>query len=129
MDVSFYDAIAKNVAGISFPELDMLRFLRGLKPGNQIAARHTVGLVDPITALDNKTPVKDGLPETLEEVIASYGHRWFKLKVGGDVKADVERLARHRRGARPHEGALPRHASTATSNMKMRGASPISGRP
>jgi hypothetical protein len=92
LNISFYDAIARNVAGISFPELDMLRFLRGLKPGNQIAARHTVGLVDPITSLDNKTPVKDGLPETLEEVIASYGHRWFKLKVGGDVKADVERL-------------------------------------
>jgi hypothetical protein len=92
LSISFYDAIAKNVAGISFPELDMLRFLRGLKPGNQIAARHTVGLVDPITSLDNKTPVKDGLPETLEEVIASYGHRWFKLKVGGDLEADIERL-------------------------------------
>jgi Enolase C-terminal domain-like len=25
-------------------------------------------------------------------VVARYGHRWFKLKVGGDVKADVERL-------------------------------------
>ena len=50
-------------------------------------------MVDPITALDNKTPVKDGLPETLEEVIARYGHRWFKLKVGGDAKADVERLS------------------------------------
>jgi L-alanine-DL-glutamate epimerase-like enolase superfamily enzyme len=37
--------------------------------------------------------VNDGLPETLEEVIARYGHRWFKLKVGGDVKADAERLS------------------------------------
>jgi len=36
--------------------------------------------------------VGDGLPETLEEVIARYGHRWFKLKVGGDAQADVERL-------------------------------------
>jgi enolase-like protein len=26
-------------------------------------------------------------------VVAGYGHRWFKLKVSGDVKADVERLA------------------------------------
>jgi L-alanine-DL-glutamate epimerase-like enolase superfamily enzyme len=33
------------------------------------------------------------LPETLEEVIARYGHRWFKLKVGGDAKADVDRLS------------------------------------
>jgi L-alanine-DL-glutamate epimerase-like enolase superfamily enzyme len=37
--------------------------------------------------------VNDGLPETLEEVLARYGHRWFKLKVGGDARADVERLA------------------------------------
>jgi len=37
--------------------------------------------------------VNDGLPETLEEVVARYGHRWFKLKVAGDVRADLERLA------------------------------------
>ena len=73
-------------------DLDMHGFLSGLKPRAEIAARHTVGLVDPITSADNKNPVNDGLPETLEEVIARYGHRWFKLKVGGDVKADVERL-------------------------------------
>jgi L-alanine-DL-glutamate epimerase-like enolase superfamily enzyme len=93
LGISFYEAMTKNVAGISFPELDMQRFLRRLKPADQIAARHTVGLVDPITALDNKAPVKDGLPETLEEVIARYGHRWFKLKVGGDANADVDRLS------------------------------------
>src|SRR5205823_2335719 len=30
---------------------------------------------------------------TLEGVVARYGHRWFKLKVGGEVKADVARLS------------------------------------
>ena len=90
LSLSFYEAVRKNVAGISFPELNMPRFLQGLKPAERIAARHTVGLVDPITASDSR--VNDGLPETLEEVIARYGHRWFKLKVGGDVRADVERL-------------------------------------
>jgi hypothetical protein len=93
LGISFYQAVRTNVPGIAFPDLDMPSFLQSLRPGNQIAARHTVGLVDPITPLDNKTPVNDGLPETLEEVIARYGHRWFKLKVGGDVKADVERLS------------------------------------
>jgi L-alanine-DL-glutamate epimerase-like enolase superfamily enzyme len=88
LGISFYDAIRRNVVGLDLP----LQFLETLKPASQIAARHTVGMVDPITALDNRTPVKDGLPETLEEVIARYGHRWFKLKVGGDAKADVERL-------------------------------------
>ena len=88
LGISFYDAIRKNIVALDLPS----QFLETLKPASQIAARHTVGMVDPITALDNRTPVKDGLPETLEEVIARYGHRWFKLKVGGDAKADVERL-------------------------------------
>jgi len=93
LGISFYEAVRKNIAGIEGKDLDMGRFLGRLKPRSAIAARHTVGLVDPITAADNKNPVNDGLPETLEEVIARYGHRWFKLKVGGDVKADVERLS------------------------------------
>jgi enolase-like protein len=91
LGISFYQAVRTNVPGMSLPGLGMPRFLQGLEPGAQIAARHTVGLVDPITSSENR--VNDGLPETLEEVIARYGHRWFKLKVGGDVKADVERLA------------------------------------
>jgi len=91
--VSFYEAVRTNLPRISFSGLNMNLFLAGLEPANQIAARHTVGLVDPITSLDNEAPVRDGLPETLEEVIATYGQRWFKLKVGGDVKADVERLS------------------------------------
>ena len=36
--------------------------------------------------------MNDGLPETLQEVVARYGHRWFKLKVAGDANADIERL-------------------------------------
>src|SRR4051812_9630743 len=66
-------------------------FLETLRPRSEIAARHTVGLVDPITSVEQR--VNDGLPETLEEVVARYGHRWFKLKVGGDARTDVERLA------------------------------------
>lgn len=92
LGVSFYQALRTNVPKIAFSGLDMNLFLARLEPVERIAARHTVGLVDPITSLENKAPVGDGLPETLEEVIARYGHRWFKLKVGGDIKADVERL-------------------------------------
>jgi hypothetical protein len=92
LGVSFYEAVRTNLPKISFPGLNMSLFLAGLDPADQIAARHTVGLVDRITSLDNKAPVRDGLPETLEEVVAHYGHHWFKLKVGGDVKADMERL-------------------------------------
>lgn len=98
--VSFYDAMKQNLAGIETSLLasdlqgfDIAGFLAARRPAEQIAARHTVGLVDPITAGDVKERVDDGLPETLEEVVATYGHTWFKLKVGGDIKADIERLS------------------------------------
>lgn len=99
LGTTFYQAIQKNVPGLSSPgwqadlmAFDMDEFLAGLKPRQTIAARHTVGLVDPITSADLATPVGDGLPETLEQVIERYGHRWFKLKVGGDIAADLARL-------------------------------------
>jgi hypothetical protein len=84
LGISFYQAIRKNAAGLDLPP----RFPRQPAGRAQIAARHTVGLVDPITSAAQR--VDDGLPETLEEVIERYGHRWFKLKVGGNVRADVE---------------------------------------
>ena len=82
-------AIIPDLAGFDFPAL-----LAGLKPATRIAARHTVGLVDPITAADQTDRVGDGLPETLEEVAATYGHSFWKLKVMGDVAQDVDRLCR-----------------------------------
>ena len=38
--------------------------------------------------------INDGLPETLEEVVSYYRGRYYKLKVAGDIKADLERLTR-----------------------------------
>jgi hypothetical protein len=94
LGLSFYRAVQANLVGAgSFEGMDLGAFFGTLKPRVAIAARHTVGLVDPITAADHKVRVGDGLPETLEEVVARYGHRYFKLKVGGDMRADVERLA------------------------------------
>jgi hypothetical protein len=70
------------------------RFLARLRPRDHIHARHTVGMVDPLTDADIAAGkrVGDGLPETLEEVIDAYGHTYFKLKVGGDLTADLDRL-------------------------------------
>jgi hypothetical protein len=97
LGVSFYAAIQKNLPGISAPgwqadllAFDMDEFLAGLKPRSAIAARHTVGLADPLTAAEKK--LSDGLPETLEEVVERYRHRWFKLKISGDMRADLDRL-------------------------------------
>ncbi|HWI83023.1 enolase C-terminal domain-like protein [Ramlibacter sp.] len=95
--LSFAQALQANLAGIGaaraeFGEFDFDAFLAGLQPSASIEARHTVGMVDAITPADLTQRVNDGLPETLEEVIAAWGHRYFKLKVGGTIDADLARL-------------------------------------
>jgi len=101
--VSFWTAMCANLPGMRahpiVPDLagfDFAGFLADLAPASAIESRHTVGLVDPIVAADQPagTRVDDGLPETLEEVVATYGHRFFKLKVSGHLEADLERLTR-----------------------------------
>ncbi len=74
---------------------DLDRFLSSLHPVQSIHVRHTVGLVDALTRAETEGKrLDDGLPESLEEAIAAYGHTHFKLKVNGNAAADVERLAR-----------------------------------
>ena len=99
----FAKMISINVPGIEETDLTpdikdahLQPFLAGLKSGETIDLRHTVGLVDPLTAADRPASerVNDGLPETLEEVVSYYRGRYYKLKVGGDVRADLDRLSR-----------------------------------
>lgn len=94
---SFNQAMAQNLPGIDVgaltPDLegfDIAAFLASRTPLKTLEARHTVGLVDPITV--NPEPVNDGLPETLAEIADTYGHRYYKLKVGGDLDEDIGRL-------------------------------------
>jgi L-alanine-DL-glutamate epimerase-like enolase superfamily enzyme len=100
--VSFSHAMKSNLPGIApfgvAPDLagfDFGSLLDGLAPAPRIALRHTVGLLDPITAADvaHGDRVSDGLPQTLKEVVATYRPRYFKLKVGGKLDADLDRLA------------------------------------
>ena len=99
--LSFADAVRSNALGfepsVIAPDLEAMdagAFLASLSPVPAIAARHTVGMLDPLDAADPRPDLDDGLPVTLEEVIAAYGHTYFKLKVGGNVREDVARLAR-----------------------------------
>ncbi|MBT3701084.1 MAG: mandelate racemase [Alphaproteobacteria bacterium] len=100
-NVSFYQAIKSNMAGILVDEMtpdlkgfDLDAFLASLTPAKSIHARHTVGMIDPLVAADQNSAdrVNDGLPETLEEIVHYYGHTYFKIKVGGDIDADITRL-------------------------------------
>ncbi len=99
---SFQAMMHANVPGMVISDLtpdllgfDIDRFLAGLAPRATIDVRHTVGLVDPLTSADRiGAPVGDGLPETLEEVVAHYRGRFYKLKVGGQIAGDLDRLTR-----------------------------------
>jgi hypothetical protein len=99
--LTFAQGLRANIGGMAphaalpdLPGYDFAAMLASLTPARRIHARHTVGLVDPITAADQQDSVNDGLPETLEQVAVTYRHAWWKLKVGGNVEADVDRLCR-----------------------------------
>jgi hypothetical protein len=79
------------------PELKGFSYEKFLptRPLTEFSIRHTIGLLDPLT-VDQIEPgkrVKDGLPQTLDEYIKTDGIRHFKVKISGDVKRDVQRLA------------------------------------
>jgi hypothetical protein len=66
------------------------------KPLRSMSCRHTVGLTDPLTD-DEITPqerVEDGLPQSLASYLRVDGLTHLKIKLGGDLEADRERLHR-----------------------------------
>ena len=77
-------------------DLGKLNFARTLpaRPVTRIAIRHTVGLLDPLTAANvpAKKRINDGLPESLAEYIKTDGIRHFKVKISGDPKRDLKRI-------------------------------------
>ena len=100
--VSVFDAVAANLPGLDTsltPDLagfDLGSFLRGLAAAATIHVRHTVGLLDPLTEAEIAATdrLDDGLPQSLEASIAAYGLTHFKLKLGGELEADLDRLCR-----------------------------------
>ena len=97
LGMSFFGAVRRNLLGFApatlaadLRDLDADAFVASLSPSARIAVRHTVGLVD---ALDgHPAHANDGLPESLEEVIAIDRPRWFKIKLCGDPSTDEARL-------------------------------------
>ncbi|GAB4064675.1 enolase [Ancylobacter sonchi] len=87
LGVGLADALRGNVPGLDArltPDLDAAEiedFLAALAPVDQVALRHTVGLADAIEG-----------PDSLAETIAASPLAFFKIKIGGDVIGDLERL-------------------------------------
>ena len=102
MNVSFATAVRANLPGVTAklaPDLhsfDLHAFLAALVLPEAVAVRHTVGMLDTLVANaggGQDGGPNDGLPVALDDVIARYGARHFKLKLRGDPPADIERLA------------------------------------
>jgi hypothetical protein len=98
---TFAQALRENSLGIRLGEIHAElgcepRDFLPAHPLEQVIARHTVGLSDPLTHGDipAEERAEDGQPQALEECIGAYGLTHFKIKLGGDVERDRERLHR-----------------------------------
>ena len=99
LQASYFSLLKENALGIELGQLH--GELEGVEPAQVIAprplgqvyVRHTVGLVDPIRLADIAPAerLEDGLPQALEEY-AAQGIAYYKIKVNGDLGADLERL-------------------------------------
>lgn len=99
---TFQTAVRMNAFGIHLP--DIHPELKGHTPVEllpedslkEINIRHTIGLSDAISEseIGEERRLDDGLPQSLEANIRTYGLRYFKIKINGDVDQDAERLCR-----------------------------------
>ncbi len=98
--VAFAHALRQNLLGIDLGRIHPV--LKGTQPCDYLPAqplesiivRHTVGLSDPLTEAEiaDNERLNDGLPQSLEACIRTYGLRYFKIKLGGEAHSDHERL-------------------------------------
>jgi hypothetical protein len=85
LGLDVFSGLSRNVMGLDArltPDIDdeaIADFLSSRTPASEISIRHTVGMADPL--------------EALAEIHRTTGCHFFKLKLGGDVTADCERLA------------------------------------
>jgi L-alanine-DL-glutamate epimerase-like enolase superfamily enzyme len=62
-------------------------------PKARLPLYHLVGALDPLTKAEISKPIRDGLPEALEDWIAAERLTHFKIKLAGDDLAwDIERV-------------------------------------
>jgi hypothetical protein len=124
---SFLAAVRANLFGLDAsltPDLanvDFGPFLARCELPASIAARHTIGLDDPLDANEIARRPSDDLPVSLDEVIARYGYRHFKIKLSGVVEDDLERLARIARSL----GELHGYAVTLDGNEQFHDADAV----
>ena len=101
-NTTFAAAVRSNTLGIKldaiYPELAGVApaDLLPEQPLHRIAVRHTVGLGDPLydEEISEAEQLRDGLPQSLAASVHAYGLTHFKIKIQGNVEADLDRLHR-----------------------------------
>jgi hypothetical protein len=87
LGIGVAEGIRRNAAGLDarltsdLDDAEIADFLLNIQPAQSAAIRHTVGLLDDLEGADG-----------LAEEIRRAGLRYFKIKIGGDVAADLDRL-------------------------------------
>ncbi len=97
-DLPFPEAARRDLFGLAdlappdLPADALKRFLAAIAPNWSINLRHTVGYDAPLTKGQLADTGQDGLPVSLDEVIAATGISCFKIKLKGAPAADITRL-------------------------------------
>ena len=133
-DVSIGTALWLNLPGLGAdltPDLahfDFDAFLASLPALTSIDARHTVGMMDPLTAdeVDARRRPTDGLPVALTTSSRAIAIAGSSSSSAGDVTADIERLVAHRAGARAARHYRD-HARRQRAIRRRRGARCVPG--
>lgn len=131
LGVSFFDFVRGNGPGFAdsalWPDLgghDWAAWLSGLAPERSLEARHTIGMADALEGPHEPESADDGLPATLVAAIRRYGHRRFKIKLGGDPAADAERVAAV---LAVLDREAPGHRFTLDGNEQLAGTEALAG--
>lgn len=97
---TFAQVVRSNALGIDLAEIhpELAGFapadLLPAAPLRSVIVRHTVGMADPLVDGEEHDHPNDGLPLSLEAFIRAHGLTHFKIKLGGDIDRDRERLHR-----------------------------------
>src|SRR5688572_14612076 len=96
---TFARAVRENAFGMRLSELDPALTAEPhtclpREPLSEIIVRHTVGLSDPLTDAGSAAAerLSDGLPQSLENCLATQGLPHLKIKLSGDPERDSQRL-------------------------------------
>lgn len=88
-------------------------------PRRSIIVRHTVGIGDPLTEGDiaAEEQIDDGLPHSLQACISHYGLTYLKIKLRGDLDADIDQLRRIQEITKTHIGSDLRFTLDGNENF------------